>query len=166
MIGYYRFVDAESDLPALTSEPPFRHPWWRCRSWRSASDLSARESYPFAKLAHHVGSGDNNVKIEPAFLDLSVFGVADIIGARRFRLLFPFSSGPAPHFFTGAVTADDGAAQVLLGFARVKIQAENNFHGGVEIGDIGLFASSISLRQYSVSSDRWVLSLPGICDFF
>src|SRR5690606_22072879 len=78
---------------------------------------------------HHIGRGDDDVKIQVAAFDArsQILG-ADDIGAGLFGLfrLFAFGECSDPNLFAGAVGQYHGAAHLLVGVARVDPQFEGD----------------------------------------
>ena len=94
-----------------------------------------------ADHAHHVRGGQGDVEVRPAGLDLldQVLG-ADLVGAGAQRLLGLLALGEDhdADLLAGAVGQNDGAADHLVGVARVDAQAEMRLDAGVERHVAGL----------------------------
>ena len=81
------------------------------------------------------GRRDGDVEVEPAALDLlDEVLAADLVGAGAQGLLGLLALGEDgdPDDLAGAVRQDDGAADHLVGVARIDAEAEVGLDGGVE----------------------------------
>ena len=90
-----------------------------------------------ADQGHHVGSGDGEVEVHLAGLDLGgeVIG-ADDVGSRGPGLLGGGAGGEHghPHVAPGARGQGDGAANHLVSLTGVDPEADGHFDGLIELG--------------------------------
>ena len=90
-----------------------------------------------ADYLHHVRSGDADIEIEPAALDLlGQILAADHIGAgvAGFLVLVALGEDTDAHLLAGAVRQHGRAADHLVGLARIDAQTEMHLDGLVELG--------------------------------
>ena len=103
--------------------------------------LGAEDTAYAAYNAHHVGSGDHYVEIEPVFvLDaLNNLLCAHDICARRGSRISPFALGNDQNAlgFTSAVGKDENAAHLLVGLTGVNAEADVELDSFVELGLCG-----------------------------
>src|SRR5690606_29240611 len=103
-------------------------------------------------LAHQVGGGHDRVEVQEALLDLlDQVVAADEVGACGTRGLGLLTGGEDqdPSGLAGAVREVDGAADHLVGLARVDAQAQGDLDGGVELDLGGLLGDRKSTRLNS-----------------
>ena len=109
---------------------------------RGHQTAGAEDLTQTADQAHHVGCGDDHVKVEPTLvLDLGdVLLTAEVVGAGLLGRLegVALGEGHDAHGLAGAVGQDDRAADLLVGVAGVDAQTDVDLHGLVELGDLGL----------------------------
>ena len=113
--------------------------------------LGAQDLTEAAHQAHHVGAGNNHVKVEPVFrLDL----LHHIHLAHVIRAGLPGSVGLValgehqdPDGLAGAVGQHDGAADLLVSVTGVHAQLHMELNGLVKLG-----AGSLADQRHAVSS--------------
>src|SRR6266851_6547518 len=93
-----------------------------------------------ADRAHHVGSRDNAVEVEPV-LFLYLFDqvvVADIVRSSLTRLSFLLALGQHEHArdLPGTVGHDDRTADILIGLTRIDIEPDGEFDCLVELRNL------------------------------